>query len=239
MVHSVGVKGTTVERWKRWNASYKRGETRRQVSVHAFVDYQTILQVLEWNMRAWHCAGKGNQTHIAFEICEPSPSKETPEVVQAIYARVLYLCVHLCKLYGLQAQQIVSHAEGHRLGIANNHADVGHWWGKGAWKGYSMDRLRADVAAALQDESCLPKPPESAPPAAQIPATLRKGSHGSDVVLLQKKLLALGYDLGMSGVDGKFGNLTRYAVKCFQNDKKLTVDGIVGRQTWRALLEWT
>lgn len=237
MVHSVGVKGTTVERWKRWNASYKRGETKRQVSVHAFVDYQTIMQALEWDMRAWHCAGKGNNTHIAFEICEPSPARDTPEVAKAIYERVLFLCVYLCRLYKIPPNMVVAHYEGHRLGIANNHADVSHWWGrKGtAWEGYSMHKLRADIAQALQGDF-VDIPPVS-PPAKKSNFTklLRYGDRGEEVKELQRLLLKRQYDLGEFGADGVFGKLTLRAVKAFQKSQGLVIDGIVGVKTWAKL----
>lgn len=44
------------------------------------------------------------------------------------------------------------------MGIANNHADVGHWWGKPGtpWGPYTMDRLRADISGALGLRSCFP-----------------------------------------------------------------------------------
>ena len=36
------------------------------------------------------------------------------------------------------------------------------------------------------------------------------------------------------GADGDFGDECLNAVKAFQRDKKLTVDGIVGAKTWAA-----
>ena len=65
--------------------------------------------------------------------------------------------------------------------------------------------------------------------------TIRKGSKGDAVAECQKMLLTLGYDLGPYGVDGDFGKATEAAVKAFQKDHDLTVDGIVGRKTWEAL----
>lgn len=49
---------------------------------------------------------------------------------------------------------------------------------------------------------------------------------GNDVKQLQTKLNALGYSCG--GVDGLFGTKTENALKRFQQDKGLTVDGIFG-----------
>ena len=47
--------------------------------------------------------------------------------------------------------------------------------------------------------------------------------------------MKLGYDLGSWGVDGDFGKDTEAAVRKFQRDHGLTVDGIVGSQTQDAL----
>ena len=53
---------------------------------------------------------------------------------------------------------------------------------------------------------------------------------------LQKLLLQAGYTLPKYGADGDFGDECLNAVKAFQRDNKLTVDGIVGAKTWEALL---
>lgn len=66
---------------------------------------------------------------------------------------------------------------------------------------------------------------------------LSKGNKGTEVKTVQTLLKAKGYDLGKYGVDGDFGNATLAAVKKFQTDKNLTVDGIVGKDTWTALLK--
>ncbi|MBO7663002.1 MAG: peptidoglycan-binding protein [Clostridia bacterium] len=87
------------------------------------------------------------------------------------------------------------------------------------------------------EDGDIPVPPEPTPPEPK-PAkhkTVRKGSSGSAVKELQKDLISLGYDVGKTGADGKFGANTLKAVKAFQKDKKLKVDGIVGAKTWEAL----
>ena len=62
---------------------------------------------------------------------------------------------------------------------------------------------------------------------------ITKGNTGDAVKALQTKLNALGYDCGK--VDGIFGDKTLAAVKAYQTDKALLVDGMVGSQTWGAL----
>lgn len=63
--------------------------------------------------------------------------------------------------------------------------------------------------------------------------SLRKGSTGSRVSQVQKKLKSLGYYSG--SVDGIYGSGTEAAVKKFQSAKGLTVDGICGVRTLSAL----
>ena len=56
---------------------------------------------------------------------------------------------------------------------------------------------------------------------------------GEDIKVLQEALNKLGFNCGK--VDGVYGTATQAAVKAYQKAKKLTVDGIVGKQTVTAL----
>ena len=64
-------------------------------------------------------------------------------------------------------------------------------------------------------------------------ATLKKGSTGDAVKKLQENLKKLGYDPGT--IDGVYGTATVKAVKAFQQDHLLTVDGIAGMATQTAI----
>lgn len=66
---------------------------------------------------------------------------------------------------------------------------------------------------------------------------LGMGDTGDDVTALQLQLMQLGYDLMEYGADGIFGGETLDAVKGFQTDAGLVVDGIVGVNTRKALAE--
>jgi peptidoglycan hydrolase-like protein with peptidoglycan-binding domain len=59
---------------------------------------------------------------------------------------------------------------------------------------------------------------------------LKKGSNEPAVRDLQEALKALGHDPGP--IDGVFGEATEAAVRAFQQEKEITVDGIVGKVTW-------
>ncbi|MDX3573570.1 peptidoglycan-binding domain-containing protein, partial [Streptomyces sp. ID05-47C] len=63
----------------------------------------------------------------------------------------------------------------------------------------------------------------------------RQGDTGKRVLQVQCMLSRRGYGIGDGGADGIFGSGTETAVRGFQSDKGLTVDGIVGHDTWTAL----
>ena len=63
---------------------------------------------------------------------------------------------------------------------------------------------------------------------------LEYGSSGGSVEALQMLLNCNGYSCGT--VDGDFGPKTTAAVKQFQKANGLTQDGIVGVNTWSAIL---
>lgn len=58
---------------------------------------------------------------------------------------------------------------------------------------------------------------------------LRNGSSGDDVVQLQKRLAAAGFDPGAA--DGIFGAKTEAALKAFQKSVGIDADGIAGPVT--------
>ena len=64
---------------------------------------------------------------------------------------------------------------------------------------------------------------------------LNIGDKGSVVKTLQEKLIKLGFSCGDAGADGDFGQATLNAVKKFQKQMKLGVDGVAGNQTLTAL----
>lgn len=68
--------------------------------------------------------------------------------------------------------------------------------------------------------------------------SLRRGSRGNEVKLIQYYLNFLSFfnnRLPSIDADGIFGPATENAVKAFQSEYGLTVDGIVGRDTWNRL----
>ncbi|HEX6290498.1 MAG TPA: N-acetylmuramoyl-L-alanine amidase [Herpetosiphonaceae bacterium] len=63
--------------------------------------------------------------------------------------------------------------------------------------------------------------------------TTRRGDTGDPTRAIQSQLVSKGYSLV---IDGIFGAGTESAVKSFQTSRGLTVDGVVGPNTWNALV---
>ena len=160
MVHSTGAANPWLRRYispddgrlgepssRHWNQSGVGACT------HAFIGKLAdgsiaAYQTLPWTMRGWHCGRSGNDTHISFEICEDGLTDKG--YFRATYQAAVELTAYLCKRFGLNPLAdgvVLCHSEGYKRGIASNHADVMHWWGR---YGVSMDDFRRDVAEKMK-----------------------------------------------------------------------------------------
>nr|DAJ48809.1 MAG TPA: PGRP protein [Caudoviricetes sp.] len=153
MLHSVGCPQDRAAVFaKNFNQYQPNGQS---VCVHAFAQSDgTVYQTLPWDMVAWHCGGSANQTHIGVEMTEPNATMsyaESAEQITGTYHTAVELFAQLCAQYGLDPLEdgvIIGHAEGHRRGVASNHADPEYLWNVYGM-GYTMDGFRRDVAAAM------------------------------------------------------------------------------------------
>jgi transposase-like protein len=82
-----------------------------------------------------------------------------------------------------------------------------------------------DVCSALETDKVVTE--------THAPATLRRGMAGYDVIRLQEALRRKGFPVT---VDGIFGLDTEALVRQFQASNGLTLDGIVGSNTWARLV---
>ncbi len=121
--------------------------------------------------------------------------------------------------------EMVIEAMGTVNGVTTSKVTAGKWTHWGELTGVLYEN--AESAISENSELVLVQP------AGKV--TLRKGSKGDAVRELQTMLLKLGYDLGPCGIDGDFGKSTDAAVRSFQSDHWLTVDGVVGKNTWAEL----
>jgi N-acetylmuramoyl-L-alanine amidase len=98
----------------------------------------------------------------------------------------------------------------------------------------NQDKLKYVYYVGLPHNTLLDKPLTVVPipPLPKYP-TLRWGSTGPDVVNLEKKLLALRYDIGKA--DGVYDEALKDAVMAFEKAERLKRDGIAGVDVWTRL----
>lgn len=153
MLHSVGTPQPSAAVFARSFNQYQPGGV--SVCVHAFAQADgTVYQTLPWETIAWHCGGAANDTHIGVEMTEPSAGMTYAEAAKQItgtYHAAVELFAQLCEMYSLDPLTdgvIIGHAEGHRRGVASNHADPELLWNTYSM-GYTMDGFRRDVYAEM------------------------------------------------------------------------------------------
>ena len=168
MIHSTGANNPKLSRYVgpddgqigkpspyNWNQPEPGG---RRVCPHGFIGYLAdgtvaIRQTLPWLTEGWHGGGKSNQHYIGVEICEDSMdvnSLKSWKYLRDAYKQAALLFAYLCHRYNKDPRRdgvIICHCEGHRRGIASNHADVMHWWPR---FGVDMDTFRRDVTLLWQ-----------------------------------------------------------------------------------------
>lgn len=122
---------------------------------------------------------------------------------------------------------VVQHSD---LGVeGGNHGDCGEGYPfKHVLKLAKKIRKEGSAPAPAKPEPTKPaKKPAVKPTVPRFSRPLKKGSKGKGVTAIQQRL-------GITA-DGRFGPITEARVKKFQKSNKLTVDGIVGKQTWAKL----
>ena len=202
-----------------------------------------VYQALPWNNRCWLSGsganGNANRKGFAgFEICEDN-KKDESYFRAAVMGAAVDLTAYLCGLFGVGVDRVFDHKELHDLGLASNHGDITHWL---RLYGLTMDDFRAEVKKAMDEgvEAVYVDCDDGSAASEGTQQTIRRGDSGEAVEQLQGALVTLGYNLGAygpngDGIDGKFGAATEKAVKDFQRENGLTVDGICGPKTHAAI----
>lgn len=145
-------------------------KTSAQWGVNAILgDFHTgegrILVTLDLKARPWGCGagsrGSWNNTKIQWEACEPAGHTYAGgtmiaydvEKNQGYFDRMWKMLVawnvYCAVKLGYPVSGISDHAESYRAGYGSNHSDMGQWLPK---HGKSMDALRAEVQAILENE---------------------------------------------------------------------------------------
>lgn len=93
-----------------------------------------------------------------------------------------------------------------------------------------LDQWAAQVGSASPG----PGPGPVSPPPPKVPPTVRRGATGPNVLDWQQRLLREGY---VVTPDGRFDEATDNATRAFQRDSDLPANGIVGPETYAAMIE--
>lgn len=181
------------------------------VSVHLFVDQDSITQTIPLDEVTFHAGdgkGNGNYKTISIEICENANTEKAEENAKKLNASLILTYPNL---------KVFKHQ---------------NWSGKycprvilnkNGWNKFVEDIQNYVRVANIKVEDEIKV----------IYKTLRLNSKSDDVLLLQQKLKSLNYKIQFA--DGIFGNETLNAVKEFQKNEKLNIDGIFGAMSWKAL----
>ncbi len=165
VVHSTGVNNPFLRRYvdapdtcgvnsynNHWNRLRPDG---REVCVHAFIGYDKlkevkVAQLLPFDICCWG-VGKGSKgsynyspAFIQFEICEDSLTDRN--YFESAFITAVEFCAELCRKYGIDTNNIVSHKEAYLKGYGSNHTDPEHWMNR---FNMTMDSFRARVKNIL------------------------------------------------------------------------------------------
>ena len=113
MLHSIGCPQPNAAVMARYYNQYQPGG--QSVCVHGFIQRDgTYYQTLPYTMRAWHCGGAANATHIGIEMTEPASiaytggaswrdldPAATETHVRGTYSAAVELFAQLCTQFAL------------------------------------------------------------------------------------------------------------------------------------------
>lgn len=199
------------------NVDYFYGGNRN-ASAGYFVDDDSIWQSVEDSNSSWAVgdgAGKygiQNRNSISIEMC-----CTRGVVSEKTEANALELTKYLMNKYNVPVSNVVRHYDASRKICPN--------WSANSWLRWNNFKAKLSGNTTVQ--------PPTQPTV--NPVQEAKDFVGSRCLELQTKLIALGYDCGGYGADGKFGQGTYNSLIKFQRDHGLVADGLAGSNTFNKL----
>ncbi|SDE81180.1 L,D-transpeptidase family protein [Sporomusa acidovorans] len=106
-------------------------------------------------------------------------------------------------------------------------------WSIGSFASHGCIRLRNQDSEELYEWVPVGTPVDIIGPKPRIDRVLRRGTQGPDVIVLQLRLVALGYY--QERAKGTFGKETEAALRAFQRDNRLPESGITDKKTLELL----
>ena len=236
----------------------------RGASAHYFVDDNEIWQVVEDKNGAWHCGdGRGkygvtNSNSLSIEMCGTDNGRYSNKTVE----NTSELTKYLMKKYNIDVDHVVRHYDASRKNCPSQFSpnNWSRWWefknklggkvedaqisgGSSSCSKLWEVSISGEEVKALQSElnrqfnKGLKVDGYFGDDTLNACITVREGARGNITKLIQQRLLNRGYTSlkAHGGADGCFGAGTTQAIRNLQKNKSIGVDGIVGKNTWRAL----
>ncbi|WP_121967883.1 peptidoglycan-binding protein [Leptolyngbya sp. BC1307] len=169
----------------------------------------------------------------AYPILSAGSTDESVSYLQATLKLLGFYSGSVDGTYSQSTQEAVARFQT-AAGIAADGIVGPSTWGKLLPTPEAAQPIPASEAPVEPPTAAVVSMENSPAPAPNGPPVLRVDAVGAAVSQLQSELRTLGYYQGE--IDGGYGEQTEAAVKQFQSDQQLLVDGIVGPSTWDALL---
>jgi N-acetyl-anhydromuramyl-L-alanine amidase AmpD len=202
---------------KRCGELFQNPKRRASANYGIGNDGQIACYVGEEN-RAWTSSNRNNDYQaITIEVSNCGIGGDW-SVSKSAYESLIRLCTDICKRYKFSLVY-----DGTPNGSLTRHNMFAKTTCPGPYLQSRFPEIVERVNANLNNKPAYPG------------TLIKKGSKGENVRKVQNRLIELGYSVGRYGADGVFGNNTDKAVRTYQKENGLAVDGKVGPATWKKL----
>ena len=192
----------------------------KKVSFHYAVDDREVVQGIPEDRNSWNAgdggSGKGNRKGIAVEICYSKSGGDRFLAAERLAAKFIAFKL---KERGWGMDKVKKHQDFSNKNCPHRTLDMG-------WERFlNMVKEELDKLTPKTYGTCTVKLP-----------VLKKGCKGEQVKVMQILLIGYGCYLSDKGATGSFGAGTDKALRGYQQNMGLAVDGSCGPATWKSLL---
>lgn len=196
------------------HANLQTNGNSRSANWHWQVDDKEAIQSFTHDFQLWAGGdgrGNGNLNSIHIEMCVNADGdfERTMENTAGLVQKIM-------KDEGLDSTDVIRQHN--------------YWSGKHCPRTIRDEGLWDDLLDMIEGKDVKVKVKTDTPTKTSGSNLIHRGDRGSAVRKLQNRLIELGYHLSY-GADGIFGKETEKAVRAFQNDVGIKVDGLVGDKT--------
>jgi uncharacterized protein YraI len=144
VVHATADPGATAQNIH----DYFNNHPDAEASTHAVIDWNSIIEMIPENEKAWHAGPTANSHYLSFEMCEPATDDpDRNNKFQEVWNRAVWYCAKTCVKYGWNTNEnIFSHNGISKTYHETNHTDP---YGYFAAYGKTWDQFLADVDAEI------------------------------------------------------------------------------------------